>query len=299
MKNCFFILFGIVLLFNCRKVEDVPSSIDEDLNLENTGYFTFESYPNLSPKPVKVFFHIPSGLEKSTAPVLFIIPGLNRNAADYRNTWISLSDQFQFMIFSLEFSNEFFPNSNAYQEGFIFNENGALNAESNWTFSFIEPLFDTIKEALNYQHNSYDIFGHSAGAQFVHRFIMFKPLSRVNRAISANAGWYTLPNELITYPYGLLNTPSSNNDLENFFNHNLHIQIGTDDTNSNDPSLRKTPEANAQGLNRFERALYFYAKSDSICSSKNYNYKWEINQIQDVGHNHLLMANYAANFLYQ
>ena len=299
MKNCFFILLGLIFLFDCRKDNQDSTTIENNLNLENTGDFIFDSYPTTNSKPVAVFFHIPNGIDKSYAPILFVLPGMNRNAEEYRNSWIALANQFQFMVFSLEFSNQFFPNSNAYQEGFVFNENGILNDESVWTFSFIEPIFDKIKEALNHQNDTYDIFGHSGGAQFVHRFIIFKPLSRVDRAISANSGWYTLPNELIAFPYGLLTTPISDNDLENSFNSNLIIHIGENDNNPNDPSLRKTPEANEQGLNRFERALYFYNKSDSICASKNYNYSWSIGQVDNVGHDHQLMANYAAEYLYQ
>ena len=299
MKNCFFILLGLIFLFGCRKDNQDPTTIENNLNLENTGDFIFDSYPTTNSKPVAVFFHIPNGIDKSYAPILFVLPGMNRNAEEYRDSWIALANQFQFMVFSLEFSNQFFPNSNAYQEGFVFNENGVLNDESVWTFSFIEPIFDEIKESLNYQNNTYDLFGHSGGAQFVHRFVFFKPLSRLNRAISANAGWYTIPDQSIEYPYGVFNTTLNNNDLENFFNQKLIIHIGTNDNNPNDPSLRKTPEANAQGLNRLERAFYFFSESDSISNSKNYNYKWEIHQVDNVGHNHNLMASYAATFLYQ
>ena len=64
-------------------------------------------------------------------------------------------------------------------------------------------VFENIKTNLNYLGNSYNMFGHSAGAQFVHRFIQFKPLSRVDKAVSANAGWYTLPDTTIDFPYGL------------------------------------------------------------------------------------------------
>ena len=299
MKNCFFILFGLIFLFGCRKDNQDPTTIENNLNLENTGDFIFDSYPTANSKPVAVFFHIPNGIDKSYVPILFVLPGLNRNAEEYRDSWIALANQFQFMVFSLEFSDQFFPNSNSYQEGFIFNDNGILNDESDWTFSFIEPIFDEIKESLNYQNNTYDLFGHSGGAQFVHRFVFFKPLSRLNRAISANAGWYTIPDQSIEYPYGVFNTTLNNNDLENFFNQKLIIHIGTNDNNPNDPSLRKTPEANAQGLNRLERAFYFFSESDSISNSKNYNYNWEIHQVDNVGHNHNLMASYAATFLYQ
>ena len=162
MKNCFFILLGLIFLFGCRKDNQDPTTIENNLNLENTGDFIFDSYPTANSKPVAVFFHIPNGIDKSYAPILFVLPGMNRNAEEYRDSWIELANQFQFMVFSLEFSNQFFPNSNAYQEGFVFNENGFLNDESVWTFSFIEPIFDKIKEALNHQNNTYDIFGHSA-----------------------------------------------------------------------------------------------------------------------------------------
>ena len=89
MKNCFFILFGLILLFGCRKINQAPTTIQDNLNLENTGNFIFDKYPTAIPKPVEVYFHIPVDIDKSNAPILFVFPGMNRNAEEYRNTWIA------------------------------------------------------------------------------------------------------------------------------------------------------------------------------------------------------------------
>ena len=51
------------------------------------------------------------------------------------------------------------------------------------------------------------MFGHSAGAQFVHRFVMFAPGPNLRTAISANAGWYTTLEENVAFPYGLKDAP--------------------------------------------------------------------------------------------
>ena len=72
MKNCFFILFGLIFLFGCRKINQVPTTIEDNLNLENTGDFIFDKYPTANPKPVEVYFHIPVDIDKSNAPILFI-----------------------------------------------------------------------------------------------------------------------------------------------------------------------------------------------------------------------------------
>jgi hypothetical protein len=56
---------------------------------------------------------------------------------------------------------------------------------------------------LKLDHAGYDMYGHSAGAQFVHRYLQFYDSPKVKKAVAANAGWYTFPNEAINYPYGI------------------------------------------------------------------------------------------------
>jgi hypothetical protein len=68
----------------------------------------------------------------------------------------------------------------------------------------------------------YYLYGHSAGAQFVHRHLAFicaggNPL-RVIRAVAANAGFYTEPTFEVPFPFGFGGTESvfSEEDLRNY-----------------------------------------------------------------------------------
>ena len=72
-----------------------------------------------------------------------------------------------------------------------------------WSFTAIERAFDKAVALSGSTRSGYKLYGHSAGAQFVHRFIMFTGGPRVERAVAANAGWYTLPRKADTLPYGL------------------------------------------------------------------------------------------------
>ena len=45
------------------------------------------------------------------------------------------------------------------------------------------------------------MFGHSAGAQFTHRYMLLSKDKRISNAVVANAGWYTFINNA-KFPYG-------------------------------------------------------------------------------------------------
>lgn len=150
----------------------------------------------------------------------------------------------------------------------MFKNNKAL-PEEQWSYSVIETIFDYVKEETGNQSTLYSMFGHSAGAQFVHRFVTFKQNTRLDKAIAANSGWYTVPDTQIEYPYGLKNSGFSDKPtLTHLFSSNLIVALGDKDTDPNDSSLRHTPEADAQGLYRYARGEHYYTQSQQNLSSQ-------------------------------
>ena len=309
MKIPIYLISSLILIFSsCRKPHDGDSNSSNNNNNttldsvyffdSSSGVFNYNLYSPLSDKPCKIHFYIPDFVNRSVAPILFIFPGANRNADDYLETWVPIADDKGLMIFSFEFSTNYYS-SYEYQQGNIVDQNNNINNDSIWTFSLIEPVFDIIKSQLNYQLNSYNMYGHSAGAQFVHRYVLFISNARINRAVAANSGWYTVPDKSVLYPYGLDNSSLNINQIHTAFSQNLEIHLGQNDNNPNDPYLRVTPEANLQGLHRLERGRYFFNQSEFL--SLEYNspsFNWVKKEVPNVGHSNDEMAIFAANELF-
>ena len=93
----------------------------------------------------------------------------------------------------LNFQKKQIPGSLSYNLGNVFARGGALNPASEWSFTIIDQLFAKFADLFGSACSKYNIFGHSAGAQLVHRMALLFPYSPFDLAKAANAGWYTLP----------------------------------------------------------------------------------------------------------
>ena len=142
----------------------------------------------------------------------------------------------------------------------------------------------------------YYLFGHSAGAQFVHRLLLMVPDGRYAALVAANAGWYTVPDKSIDYPYGLGLTPAGNQPFT-FFEQRLVVMVGTLDNDPNAPNLRHTPEAERQGQHRYARAYHFYDQSATKAEELGIGFRWELVDVVGVGHQTSQMALAAADHL--
>ena len=133
-----------------------------------------------------------------------------------------------------------------------------------------------------------------------HRYLLFKPNGKVNRVISSAAGWYTMPNVSVAFPYGLNLGPFEFSSLvmEELFYKKLYIVIGTNDNDPDYPGLRHTDEAEIQGANRLERAAYFFNESMEIANQLNTQYNWEYHTVPNIGHQYVLMSQVAVELLY-
>ena len=267
------------------------------------GSFNFTGYGPLSSKPVKVYYHIPFGITDST-PILLVFHGEERDGQPYVNDWISASDQHKFMVFAPEFSDTDFPGGDGYNLANIFVDGdnpsqATLNPDSVWTFSIIDPLFLEIKQRTNNATSSYIAFGHSAGSQFLSRFLMFKPESQMQKAICANAGWYTVPDPAIQFPYGTGQSPANELLIRKAFEKKLIVMLGKEDNNPNSAGLRHNEQSDAQGLNRLARGRWFFNKSQQRATALNTPFNWSLVEVPGVGHDHTLMAINAIPYVIQ
>lgn len=131
------------------------------------------------------------------------------------------------------------------------------------------------------------LFGHSGGAQFVHRYMMAYP-HRVECAIVSAAGWYTFPDPTQKFPYGIRSNASLSGVVFNpeaYLKVPVMVLVGTGDTQFKD--LISTDRINEQqGLTRIERARNWAAAMQA--QAKAYGMPSHVNLIELEGTGHSL-----------
>lgn len=302
-------LASILLIFvsACDKDESVKQTTavksSDSLLLYGTGDFIFTEYAPLNNKPIKVFFHIPANSNNST-PLLFVLHGTERDAAFSRSALITSANQLNFIVIAPEFTEQYFPGGDAYNLGNIFVDGDnptaqTLNNESIWSLSAIEPIFDYFKNKTGSKVSTFDMFGHSAGGQFVHRYLLFKPNAKLNKLVMAAAGWYTMLDNTIDFPYGTKKSPAELYNYSNIFSKKVFVIIGGNDTNPNSDALRHNDIVDKQGLNRLERAQYFYTQSRNLASKTNAVFNWSYSVLPKVDHDFAATSVAGAALLYK
>jgi hypothetical protein len=302
----YLVYFLMYVIISCKEeaqqlpVEENPAA---PANIKGTADITFDEYLPLKDKPIQLFYHIPANATVVT-PILFVFHGLDRDAKYSRDAMIGNADKYGFIIIAPQFSDQYYPNANAYNLGNVFKDGenpsaSTLNTENLWTFSAVEPIFTFMKDKIGSTANTYDVFGHSAGAQFVHRYLLFKPLAKINRLVTASSGWYTMFDKTIDFPYGTKMSPAENANYSNLFNKKVYVLVGDKDTDPNSADLRHNDIVDKQGLNRYERAQYFYIKSREEANARSSTFNWKYYSLNGVAHNFIGTSNAAAIFLYQ
>ena len=284
-------------------IEFVNEIQDDSIKPNSTGVFTFTPTGVLSDKSINVYYHTPQG-DLTNFPILFSFHGGSRNADEYRDDWIQMANTNNFMVFAPEFNSDDFPSGDMYNLANIFQDgdnpsSDTFNSPDSWTFSIIDQLFDFIKSEIGGNQTTYNAWGHSAGAQFLHRFVFYLPNSKLNIAVCSNAGWYTVPESGVVFPYGLLESQLSNSNLISAFSKKLYVHLGDADTDPNSSSLRHNDIVDEQqGLNRLVRGRYFFETSQEKAESLNATFNWEKTpEVSGVGHDHTAMALDALQYI--
>ncbi|OFX11232.1 MAG: hypothetical protein A2516_00110 [Alphaproteobacteria bacterium RIFOXYD12_FULL_60_8] len=266
--------------------------------LSGTGQFSL-TVPTLNgPQPLTVFFYRPLQARPDT-PVVVVMHGVNRNAADYRDQWIEPAREHGFIVLAPEFTKTDFPGSAAYNLGNLMDADEHLNPKETWSFTLVHRVFQRAIELTGGACQRFGLFGHSAGGQFVHRMVSLYPRPEIGTAVAANAGWYTLPLRTVRWPYGWQGLPEGRVgdpafDLKAAFAKHLVLLLGEEDTDPEAENLRNTKETKAQGPHRLARGQYFLAESRKIAARLGLPFAWEMVLVPGVDHSPSRMAKAAA-----
>ncbi len=302
MNKPFALFLGLCLAQACSKSEAPQEPAPADLQTYGSGDYTYAWSPALADRPVQVYYHVPEGAN-SESPVLLVFHGAGRDAQPSRDDLRALSDEKGFILLVPEFSDQYYPGSNLYNLGGVFTNGESPSAasmlpEDRWTFSIVAPLFADARSRFRFEAQTFDAFGHSAGAQFLHRLLLFIPDLPVDRAVANAAGWYTVPDASVDFPYGMGETGYSEAEIERIFSKELRVSVGALDTDPNSFDLRHTPEADAQGINRLQRAQFFYQKGGQGAQESGEPFNWRYSVWPSVGHDLEASAEYALELLY-
>lgn len=269
---------------------------------EGSGKFLMEGGFDKS-KTILIHYYKPINFNVDSK-IIFIVPGAGRNGKEYCDAWGTASEEYNLLVLSIEYSEEHYPGFWSYNlGGMIYDvdiQNETFNVNENsdqWIFGDFDRIFESVKTELHLTSVNYDMFGHSAGAQILHRLSIFKPDNMADRIIASNAGWYTIPDFSEDFPIGLKNKEELIQKLD--FSNNLVLFLGEEDnTNETRGHLRRSPEVDKQGTHRLERGEYFFNKSDSIATQSNLEFNWKLEIIPNVGHDYEKISKHASTYLY-
>ncbi len=288
---------------------------------EGSGEFLIEGKNGDLNTPIRVFYHKPKNYTTNSR-ILMVIPGAGRNGDSYRDAWIEESEQYGVLIVSLMYPEETYDFGAYHLCGIMYDldlKNGVTYIEDTniakmdedkftfkvntdpkqWIFNDFDRVFDAVVQHLNSTQTSYDIFGHSAGGQILHRMAVFNTTSKANHIIAANSGFYTLPSFDFKLPFGVKGAPFFEENLPLVFKKKLVILIGElDNENEKGGTLLHSVSVNKQGMHRLERGTYFYNNAKAKAEAMNTDFNWQLKIVPNTGHNHKKMGDVAATYLY-
>ena len=293
-----FILFLGLFLFLNTTIIATENQKKEILFKPGFGVVTYAEYLPFKDKPIKIYYYIPEDGKIQNMPVLLAMHGGARDAKELMEAMATEAKEKKVMVFAPEFTLKLYSVSE-YQEVGLVTDNQVLRKESDWTVKVVDQIFEFIIAHSASKAKKYDIYGHSAGGQFVHRFMLFHKSPFVNRAMVGSPGWYTFPDTSMVYPYGIQNTPFANKKtIREFLSKKIILHLGTKDT-IRESFLRVTPEAEKQGKNRYERGEIFYLYLQNLASTNKWKFNWTKVETPDVPHDSKLMGKIGLNYLYK
>jgi len=213
-------------------------------------------------------------------PVVFVMHGDHGDAAHSRERWHELAIKYDFLLVTPEISRAESPGSIRPHLGNLFDEYGEVRTDSSLFYPVIERVFDEVRSRFGLSTNTYSLYGHAEGAEFVQRLIFYMPTARVSRVVIADAGWYMMPDFNISFPYGLGQSAVDQTRLERGLQLPVTLMLDEADPEVDDNNLLWTPEAVEQGQDRLARGQAFFKSAREAADELGVSFNWHMETVE-------------------
>jgi poly(3-hydroxybutyrate) depolymerase len=248
-----------------------------------------------------VFVAKPNKVNKATRLVV-VMHGRKRNAEEYRDQWIEAAKDLNLLVVVPEFSEQNFPQVWGFNYGNVKTAASEPIEKKLHAFSAIGPLATEALKKYKLKSNNWGIYGHGAGAHFVHRYLLHHPEANHTLAIAANLGWYLSMTDQ-AWPFGLTNSGIEAGKLKQAFSKYFLLMLGKADTSTkpNSPYVKEHWDTiTLQGEHRLARGRNFF--KSAVIKSKEFDqfFKWGMVEVPTTkGHSNTeQMVPYAAEMFY-
>ena len=250
-----------------------------------TGSFEFKDMAAGDRGCINIFYHVPERVDPNSH-LMIAMHGLDRAASDFRDVFVETSERVGRIIIVPEFDRDSFPDVYAYNYGNVVSASPEhrLNDKMSWSFGVIDRLFGALLRMKMSPSARFDLFGNSAGSQFVLRYVALNQAPFLRMAISSNSGLYMLPDLSLSYPHGMGGVGLTESDLRRYLSRPLHILLGDADIDATAADLPRNPEAVAQGPNRLARGLWHYKHCKSLARTLGIDLGWTVEIVPKAGH---------------
>ena len=176
--------------------------------------------------------------------VLVTVHGITRNALEHALSFAELAEAGEFAVVAPLFERKAVGRYQTLARG-----RRRMAADNAF-----DAMLDALAGATGLDLDKLSLFGFSGGGQFAHRYAMTHP-ARVARLVIGAAGWYTMPDPLAAWPYGLADPPAEMPApaLDAFLRIPVRVIVGDGD-DQRDAALNQAARIDrGQGLTRIDR----------------------------------------------
>ena len=244
---------------------------------------------------VELFYALPEEINNQTQ-VLFIIHGGARDSEKYLDIWKKFTEHKNIILVAPEFKRADYED---YEYLNISDDYGVLNKNLNeHLHNSLSIFFSFFKSKYNLEIDTYKLYGHSGGAQFVHRLLLFSDYDNVSSAVIAGAGSYTFLNNE-NYPYGLKESNHlSDKKIKRYLSQRVTFLIGNKDIKKFESSKKNNIQGKAmQGNNRFEVGINYFNNLITVSERQKIPLRWKFQIAKGVAHDNEKMSLLASEIL--